>query len=106
MSGLDLADQHPGARRNRRHAGLGVDRVIAGTMAVAALAALTSAAAGAGAGLRVETRTPAALCPDIAEVRRAKDLVLGKAAGPELGQPAIQKDRLTPEDHCRRTRMD
>jgi len=34
-------------------------------------AALMAAAAGAGAGLRVETRTPAALCPDIAEVRRA-----------------------------------
>jgi hypothetical protein len=34
-------------------------------------AALIAAAASAGAGLRVETRTPAALCPDIAEVRRA-----------------------------------
>lgn len=34
-------------------------------------AALVAATVGAGAGLRVETRTPAALCPDIAEVRRA-----------------------------------
>jgi hypothetical protein len=45
--------------------------MIGGTMAGGALAALNMAAAGAGAGLRVETRTPAALCPDIAEVRRA-----------------------------------
>ena len=42
-----------------------------GTIAGAALAALDLVTAGAGAGLRVETRTPAALCPDIAEVRRA-----------------------------------
>jgi hypothetical protein len=33
-------------------------------------AALFVIAAGAGAGLRVETGTPAALCPDVAEVRR------------------------------------
>jgi hypothetical protein len=36
-----------------------------------ASAALFLAAANAGAGLRVETGTPAALCPDVAEVRRA-----------------------------------
>jgi hypothetical protein len=53
----------------RRHAGLGFDSVIGGTIAGVALAALDMTSASAG--LRVETRTPAALCPDIAEVRRA-----------------------------------